>query len=589
MTLSAVRSSLASCVMLGLTLVAGCASEPPTSANPHDPSSGTGGSAPGGTGSGGAGGSVGGSAGAGGSGAVSTSPYLPARIRRLTNAEYDASVQSLLATAKRPSVEFSFPPDARQGPSNSPAGAAFSVNDAQRVDPVLAGKLDAAAVALVAEARQSGKLAELAPCADASTGGVACAETFVRTFGERAYRRPLLDDEVTHLVTRAGSAYHVGADGHSYDEGIDLLTRIVLQTPAFLYVTELGPSGAGATFELTANEIATSLAYLLTSGPPDAALRAKAAAGELATPEGREAEARRLLVTPAGRERFVRVVREWLGIESVGRREKAQNIYPDFPRASQAMENESRAFIEEVLYNSSGTLGELLTADWTIAEAPLSAVYGFAPAGAGQRTSLAAVGRRGILNQAAFLSVFATNNGSHPVFRGVAITRRVACLETKDPGALGIVVSFPPADPSKTTRTRFETHSLDPQCAGCHSTLDAFGFALENFDGMGRLRTTENELRVDTTVTLEAGSDLDGTYANSAELFEAMASSANVKECLARQLFRSSAARSDESVRAAEDAFVESFRALPAEEQDRPADILVGYAKSPRFVQRRAE
>lgn len=581
--------------MLGLALSVsvGCGSDPSGDPADPDPSAGSGGSAAGGTGAGGTGGSVGGTAGSssgsGGSGAVSTSPYLPARIRRLTNAEYDASVQSLLATSKRPSVEFSFPPDARQGPTNSPAGAAFSMNDAQRVDPVLATKLDTAALAVVAEARQSGKLAELSPCADASTGGEACAATFVRAFGERAYRRRLFDEEVTTLVTRAGSAYHVGADGHTYEEGIDVLTRVMLQTPAFLYVTELGASTASTTFDLTPNEVATSLAYLFTSAPPDAGLLAKAAAGELAVPEGREAEARRLLATPAGRQRFVRVVREWLGIESVARREKAQSIYPDFSGASQAMENESRAFIEEVLYGSTGTLGELLTADWTIAEAPLSAVYGITPAGAGQRTSLAALVRRGILNQGAFLSVFATNNGSHPVFRGVAITRRLACLETKDPGALGIVVSFPPADSSKTTRTRFETHSLDSQCAGCHTTIDAFGFALENFDGMGKLRTTENNLPIDTTVTVETGSDLDGTYANGPELFEAMASSASVKECLARQLFRSSAARSDQSVRAAEDAFVESWRALPADEQDRPADVLVAYAKSQKFVQRRPE
>ncbi len=203
---------------------------------------------------------------------------------------------------------------------------------------------------------------------------------------------------------------------------------------------------------MTANEIAASLSYLLTSGPPDEALLTTAASGALATPEAREAEARRLLATTEGRERFVRVVREWLGIDDVAHREKSQNLYPEFAGVSAAMEKESRAFIDEVLHNSTGTLSELLTADWTVVDPALAAVYGVSSAGDGKRTSLASVKRRGILNQGAFLSVFASNNGSHPVFRGVAIMRRIACLAIPDPGALGIAVAVPQADATKTTR-----------------------------------------------------------------------------------------------------------------------------------------
>jgi hypothetical protein len=523
------------------------------------------------------------SAGAGGEG----SPLLPARIRRLTNAEYDASVQVLLGSSMSPSVELSFPPDARQGPTNSPAGPAFTVNDAQRVDPVLAVKLDAAALALVAEARESGKLAELSPCSDPIGGGEACATAFVRSFGARAYRRALSDDEVNGLVVGPSSAYHVGADGYTYEEGIDVLTRVLLQSPGFLYVTELGAAGAGPTFQLTPDEIATQLAYLLTARPPDSALLEQATAGALATAEGREREARRLLDTTEGRARFVRVVQEWLGIDDVARREKAVSVYPEFASVSHAMESESHAFIDEVLHRSTGTLTELLTADWTIVDAPLADLYGVTWGGEGQRTSLTSTGRRGILNQGAFLSVFASNNGSHPVFRGVALMRRIACLDTPDPGALGIVVSFPAADPEKTTRERFEVHTTDAACAGCHSTIDAFGFAMENFDGIGKLRTTENEKPIDTSVVLATGSDLDGSYADSSELLAVLARSDSVKACLARQIFRSSAARSNESVIAAENEFVKTWNALPVEQQDRLSEVVVAYVKSPSFVERR--
>jgi hypothetical protein len=390
-------------------------------------------------------------------------------------------------------------------------------------------------------------------------------------------------------VTRPGSAYHVGADGYTYEDGIDVLTRVLLQTPGFLYVTELGDGGVSETVRLTPNEIASQLSYLLTATPPDDGLLEQAASGDLGTPAAREAEARRLLATSAGQKRMVRVVEEWLGIGEVARREKALSVYPDFANVSQSMERESLAFIDEVLHRSTGTLSELLTADWTIVDAPLAELYGVTWAGAGERTSLAGVARRGILNQGAFLSVFASNNGSHPVFRGVALMRRIACLDTPDPGALGIVVSFPAPDPNKTTRERFSAHASDEQCAGCHSAIDALGFSFENFDGIGRMRTMENERPVETSVTLETGSDIDGTYADSIELVGALARSDSVRTCLARQIFRTSAARSDASVAAAENAFVETWRSLPPASQERLADVVVAYVTTPSFVERRPE
>jgi hypothetical protein len=106
---------------------------------------------------------------------------------------------------------------------------------------------------------------------------------------------------------------------------------------------------------------------------------------------------------------------------------------------------------------------------------------------------------------------------------------------------------------------------------------------------MGKLRTTENGLPIDTAITISADSDFDGNYAGSAELLTAMASSASVKACLARQIFRSSAGRSDPSVRSAEDAFVELWRTLPGDQQDRLADVLIAYVRSPVFVERRPE
>jgi hypothetical protein len=177
----------------------------------------------------------------------------------LTNAEYDASVQALLGTAQTPAAT-SFPLDARQ--SN------FTVNDAQRVDPVLAKLLSDTAIALVTEARSNGKLAALSPCSNPTGGGAACAATFIQSFGAKAYRRALSSDEVTALQT----VYAAGASGGAYTDGIDAIVRALLQSAGFLYSTEIGaaasPAAAGVV-TLTPQEVASTLSFLVTSAPPD--------------------------------------------------------------------------------------------------------------------------------------------------------------------------------------------------------------------------------------------------------------------------------------------------------------------------------
>ena len=525
-------------------------------------------SGPGGTSTGGDGGNSGGPS-AGG-------PLLPARIRRLTNAEYDASVQALLGTTQQPSPSSAFPPDSRQG--------SFTLNDAQRVDPVLAKQLDVAALALVSEARGNGKLAALAPCA----AGEACATTFINDFGARAYRRPLAADESAALV----ALYHAGADGATHEEGIDLVARAMLQSAGFLYLTELGapPASGGAAASkvvLTSNETASALSYVLGGMPPDQPLLDAAGAGQLATSDGREQQARRLLALSGGHERVVRVVREWFGVDRIADTAKDTTVYPDFAGVKASMEAESLRFIDEVMSHGTGTVSELLGADWTMADAPLASVYGVSSGGAG-RTSLAAVGRRGLLNQGAFLSVYAHASETAPVLRGVAIMRRVACLPLKSPTELNIVVTPPMPDPSKTTRQRFDVHATDALCRSCHKSIDAFGFAFEGYDGMGKARTTDSNLPVDSTTTVATGKDFDGSYADSNALAAALAGSADVRACAARQLFRASAGRSDDSAAGAEAAFVDGWRTLPAEAQGNLVETLVAFVRSAQFVERSA-
>jgi hypothetical protein len=592
------------------TVLAGCSAGDAPSVDPGM-TGGTGSAATGGAGSGanaggagkaqsgGAAGSgvMGGSGGAGavGSGGAGggvplppeTTPAerLPAGIRRLTNEEFAGSVSALLGVTLPANI--TLPPDARQD--------GFTRNRAQRVDPVMAKQLDAIAQAVAEGARP--KLETLAPCAS-SGGSVDCATSFIESFGEKAYRRPLTTEETTALL----DLYQIGLDGGTYAEGIELVIRGMLQSAGFLYITEIGDGAASDPIALTSRELATSLSYLVTAQPPTDAFIARAEAGEFSTPEGRAEGARDLLEAgDATPEPVLRMLKEWLGVDRIADVGKDQNVYRawnDSVRTS--MMGELRAFTDAVV-KSGGGVSELLGADWTMVDENLAHpdLYELSfPGGGGfQRVSLVGTKRsRGILNQGAFLSVYAHASESAPVFRGVAILERLACLPPESPATLNREIPAPPQpDKTKTTRERFEMHSTDPFCAGCHASIDAIGFSFEHFDGMGVFRDNENErenpvpVNAETTVTSDMGMDFSGTYQNSDELALALSQSPSVRACFARHLFRSSAGVSGPAVQASEDDFVEAWRSDPAAEPGGIQAAIIAYAASPLFAFRRAQ
>jgi hypothetical protein len=496
---------------------------------------------------------------------------LPARIRRLTNAELEASVADVLGATAAQGLSGDFVPDSRQ--------SGFTVNDAQRVDPVYAGQLADAAKALSAQVRI--RATELAPCESPASGAAACAETFIRSFGERAYRRPLGADEVTHLQ----AIFATGADGGSYEEGIELVARAMLQSAAFIYLTEIGDAPA-ATIKLTPRELASAISYLIQGRPPQADLVASAESGELDSAEGRFAAVNSLLSIEA-RDRVVRVIREWLGIDRIADTAKDSNAYPEFARVKDAMAQETTEFIQVLVAEKGGSLGQLLGGDFTLANRELAQIYGVSAPG-DAFTQIAVPNRRGILQQGAFLSVYAHANETAPVLRGVAVLRRVVCNDPGDPVSLVGAVVPPVPDLTKTTRERFAVHAKDALCASCHTRIDSFGFAFEGLDGMGKLREFDNHLKIDTSVVV-AGTDFDGSYADSNALVQAMATSAQVRECFARHVFRGMAGSSAPEVSASEDDFVKYWHTTPDADDVDIVRTLGTYIASPGFPYRRAQ
>jgi uncharacterized protein DUF1588/uncharacterized protein DUF1592 len=306
---------------------------------------------------------------------------------------------------------------------------------------------------------------------------------------------------------------------------------------------------------------------------------------------------------------MLRVVREWLGLDEISQIAKDASVYPKFTDAIRtSADAENVNFINEVLQNSTGTVGELLGANWSIVDSGLAGLYGVSSAGAGKRTTLTK--RIGILNQAGFLSRFAKAQESSPVLRGVAVMRRVACMTIPDPTSLNIIVVPPLPDATKSTRDRFDIHAKDAACATCHTAIDAIGFAFELFDGMGAQRPAgsqagmlkdDNGVNTTSSTTLAPGSlsgDFAGSYADSNALATALAGSAQVRECMARQMFRASVGgpryldsdvrKAEDRFAAAEQSFVAFWKQLPSDSQGTFKEALVAYVRSPLFDQRSA-
>ena len=307
---------------------------------------------------------------------------LPPSIRRMTNAEYDASVQALLGTTKTPSTKF--PPDSRQL-------AGYTLNDAQRIDPVMAKALDDAALALVAEARTAQQARpRCAPCASPTAASAeACATTFINDVRREgvpaaAWRAAEIDGPGGAVPARRRQPRDVQRrhrPGHARDPAVG---RVPL------------PHGARRARQQrhvhadAPRSWRRNLSYLVAGGPPDAALQ-NGDRRHARDADGRETQVRRLLGTQAGRDRMVRVVREWLGVDRITETAKDTTVYPRFTTAARtSIDTETKKFIDEVVQRSTGTVGELLSANWSIVDSTLAPIYGVTSAGATAHTNAAA-------------------------------------------------------------------------------------------------------------------------------------------------------------------------------------------------------
>jgi hypothetical protein len=338
--------------------------------------------------------------------------------------------------------------------------------------------------------------------------------------------------------------YNAGrADAAPFAAGIRLVVEGMLQSPSFIYRWELGngaPARDGKVLRLGSYEIASRLSYFLWGSMPDEGLFQAAAGNKLATEADIEREARRMLADPRAKETVLTFFNELLHLDEVVDRPKDDKAYPEWKEdLKAAMAAETKAFLEHVVFEGDrkqATLATLLGASFSFVNAPLAKLYGASAAGMTlARADLDPEQRAGLLTQAAFLTVTGATDGSNPIVRGKHVYERLLCGVLPPPPP-----DVPPPKPvtaGGTTRDRFAEHSENACAKGCHGLFDGFGFAFENYDGIGKFRTTDNNLPVDAKVTVE----LDGKSHEAADgraLSRLLADSAQAQRCFATQWAR---------------------------------------------------
>jgi len=475
-----------------------------------------------GTGSGGNGGGAA-NGGAGNSGPLPTETCGTSKVgspmlRRLTSFELTRSLDAIFPEVKgRWTSALSGDSVSHHGFDNEAAGLLVSKQTAAEIAETAQG---------LATAVTGDALPQILPCAG-TVWTRACAGEFLGKHGKRLFRRPLTDAESGRYL----DFYEAAVAKTDSRRGLAWMIRALVESPHFIYRREIGVTGAGGR-QLSQHEIATELAYTYTGTTPSDALLAQADRNELTTAEQLQTVAKTLLAS-SGHDVVDRFFTLWLGYGRVTSLTKA-NV-PDFAARSPHMAEETRRFIQEVVFARSGGVRELLTANFTTPTPELSTFYGF-PAPASAYAVVARPPERGIgvLAQGSVLATRAQPTGSSPTQRGVLVYERLLCREK--PIVPANVPILPAPQPGQlTTRQRYEQqHASVQPCKGCHQAFDPIGFGFEWFDSAGRWRANDDGLPIDSAshVPSKASTEPLFTFTTQEELATGLANAQEVHACV---------------------------------------------------------
>ncbi len=377
---------------------------------------------------------------------------------------------------------------------------------------VITGPYEASGAPPVVETPSRARIFTCRPPAGDEVAAHACARDILSTLARRAYRRPVTDRDFDVLL----AFYDDGMRGGGFEAGIELALRRLLAGPEFLFRVVRDPADAapGTNYRLTGLELASRLSFFLWSSIPDDELLDAAVAGRLHEPDVLEAQVRRMLADERASALVENFAGQWLYLRNVPALVPDENRFPDFGEAlRRAMQRETELFVESVMREDRSVL-DLLTADYTFVNERLARHYDIPNVYGShfRRVTLPDATRRGLLGHGGILAATAYPTRTSPVLRGKWVLENL----------LGTPPPLPPPDvPSleETTgegrplsmREAMEQHRANPVCASCHRLMDPPGFALEQFDAVGRYRTrNEAGAPIDASGVLPDGTPFEG-------------------------------------------------------------------------------
>jgi Protein of unknown function (DUF1592)/Protein of unknown function (DUF1588)/Protein of unknown function (DUF1587)/Protein of unknown function (DUF1595)/Protein of unknown function (DUF1585) len=462
-------------------------------------------------------------------------------VRRLTHSQYNHTVRDLLGDQTQPASSF---------PKEDFVNGFRNQLEGQGVSPLQAEAYSKAAERLARAAFRGGDQHGLIPRQPESPTDAVSANQFVRTFGLKAFRRPLTDSEVREY---SGLFLEEAGRTRNFHAGASMVVEAMLQSPHFLFRVERTASSPNAQFE-----IASRLSYFLWDTMPSDDLLHAAARGELVTPKQIETAARRMLGDPRAQDATEEFLSQWMRFDRVLEATRDRRRFREFNAdVAAAMVEETRRLFNHLVWGDQNFM-EFFTASYTFVNPGLARLYGLpAPDDEFARVEYPAdSGRSGVLGHGSFLVLTSKPAETSPTARGLFVRNHFLGHEVPPPPAgVNTVLPNVTEDTPMTNRQRLDVHLNSESCASCHRLIDPIGLGFEQYnaigvfqrkmvlqfpgargeEGRGR-RSTIKELDVDSSGYIQGIEDSE--FSTPRELGRLLAESKTCQKAIVKQLFR---------------------------------------------------
>ncbi|MSO19743.1 MAG: DUF1592 domain-containing protein [Acidobacteria bacterium] len=343
-----------------------------------------------------------------------------------------------------------------------------------------------------------------------------CAKQILSALARRAYRRPVQDADLKALL----KFHEVGSKLGGFEEGIRTAIQGLLVSPEFLFRVEADPVGVKprAVYRSSDVALASRLSFFLWSSIPDDELLTLAEQNKLSDPQVLDAQTRRMLADPRSSALMDNFASQWLGLRRLAAVSPDPLAFPDFDdNLRRAMLQETLMLAETIAREDRGVL-DFLTADYTFVNERLARHYGIPNIYGSDFQRVALKGttqdgtRGGLLGQGSILTVTSYENRTSPTLRGKWVLDNLLGTPPPPPppNVPALVEESAGNGKQRSMRERLEQHRVNPVCSTCHSRMDPLGFALDNYDAVGRWRTHEGTTPVDASGALPDGAKFNG-------------------------------------------------------------------------------